>query len=178
MSRSLLSLYRLDRAALQRFSGELEALLAIDDRAGLAALLELDGTRAFPELRDAVHAFLLPPSGAPAAELFEAADRVAKKLALRRVFESDSPALEGRLRAFDALREDGVAAGLVDRLLNPKRLPWYLRRPGRSGGWIAPEMCAELNLRLGSLGALLPPEIRNFARGLEQIDGDAVVLGP
>ncbi len=177
MSRSLLSLYRLDRAALQRFSGELEATLAANDRVGLAALLELDGDAALPERLEAVHVFLLPPSATPAGELFDAADRAAKKLAMRRVFESDNPALEGRLRAFDALREDAVAATLVDRLLSPKRLPWYLRRPGRSGGWLPPEMRAELNRRLGSLESLLPPEIRSFARGLAQIDGDAVVLG-
>jgi len=54
---------------------------------------------------------------------------------MTKVFTSSHPSLEGRLRAFDVLRDDKDIARSVDRLLNPKRLPWYLRRDDASGGW-------------------------------------------
>ena len=37
--------------------------------------------------------------------------------------------LEGRLRHFDLLRDDAKVAGLIDKLLDSHRLPWFLVRP-------------------------------------------------
>ncbi len=173
MSRGTLVLYQLDRDELKRLSGELEALLASDDRAGLAALLEVDG--AILGGRSRLVDFFLVAAGDEAADLLGAATRrVAKKRALTPVFASDSPALEGRLRAYDALRDDASAAAAVDKLLSPKRLPWYLRAPGATCGWLGGAERHALAVRLERLRSALTPELAAFSVGLGEIDGDVV----
>jgi len=168
VSRSTLALYQLDRAALKRLSAELEALLVANDAPGLAQLLgvELTTLEGRPRLVD--H-FLLPEG-----ELHEALRRAARLRTLAPIFTSDNPALEGRLRAFDALREDATAAAAIDRLLNPKRVPWYLRRAGATCGWLDEPQRAELCKRLDRVRGALTPELRAFATGLAQVDGDVV----
>ncbi len=165
---SLLVLYELDRDELKRFSAELEAVLKADDRAALAALLGLDAAAlAAPER--SVDAFLVREEG-----LWTALRRAAKRRALTPRFASDSPALEGRLRAFDALRDDASSAAAVDKLLNPRRLPWYLRAPAATCGWLDGSERAKLAARLERLGPQLTPELLAFARGLAALHGDVV----
>jgi hypothetical protein len=168
---SQLVFYELDRDALKQLSAELTTVLHADDRAALAALLGVEpdalGTR-----ERLVDAFLLPESAAP--ELWTALRRTAKRRALTPGFTSDSPALEGRLRAFDAIRDDGPAAAAVDKLLSAKRLPWYLRAPGATCGWLDGAERDKLAARLERLRPQLTPELAAFARGIAAIDGDVV----
>lgn len=172
MSRSKLVLYQLDRAALKRLSSELEGLLLENDSPGLAALLKVDEQRLSTRERLVDH-FLLPETP-PYEDLHVALRRVAKMRALTPAFASDSLALEGRLRAFEPLRGDALASAAVDRLLNPKRVPWYLRIAGATAGWLDGKERGELCQRLDRLGAQLTPELRAFAAGLGDVEGDVV----
>ena len=174
--RPRLSLYALDRPALKAFSAELKALLLADDRAGLAALLGLgEGLAArVASGPRAVDWFLRPEGDADAAPLFASLRRVAKKRALELSWTSAEPSLEGRLRHFDVLREDAKIAGLVDRLLDPGRLPWFLVRPGGTGGWLDEPKRAELTAELRPLRPALPKELRAFAEAIDGIEGDVI----
>ncbi len=168
MSRGKLVLYQLDRDELKRLSSELEALLANDDRAGLAKLLAIDPSEL--DGRERLVDFFL----AGEAKLAAALRAAAKKRALTPAFASDNPALEGRLRAFDALREDAAAAAAIDKLLNAKRLPWYLRTAGGTCGWLAADDRRALAARLARMRPALTKELNDFAEGLAEIEGDAV----
>jgi hypothetical protein len=168
-----LALYQLDRAALKGFSSELDESLAQNERARLAALLEIDAD-AFTRER-LVDLFLLPETHPEVTRLFVALRQSAKRRALAPMFASDNPALEGRLREYDALRDDKIVATLLDKLLNPKRLPWYLRISGKTGGWIDSEERAELSSRLGRMLPVLTAELVAFAKGLDEIDGNTVL---
>jgi hypothetical protein len=169
---SNLTLYELDRAKLQALSAELKAALLADDRAALAALLELadGGVLERPRLVD--H-FLVPEESSKV--LFASLRRVSKKRALTKVMESTHASLEARLRAFDVLRDDSALARSIDRLLNPKRLPWYLRREGATCGWIDGAERAALAKGMQKHRAALTPELVELLDGLYQLDADAVL---
>lgn len=174
--RAALSLYALDRPALMAFSGELKALLRTDDRAGLAQALEVGAALAERLSRGprAVDWFLRPEGDPDAAPLYASLRRVAKKRALTRTWTSDALSLEGRLRHFDLLREEREIAGLIDKLLNPARLPWFLVRPGATGGWLDGTKRERLADALAALRAALPAEIATFAEALGEIEGDVI----
>lgn len=172
MSRRTLALFALDRPALKALSAELEGLLLADDRAGLARLLGLEPARLEGRARLVDH--LLVAESGPADDLYVALRGLAVRRALRPGFASDAPALEGRLRAFDVLREDAATGASLDRLLNPRRLPWYLRRHGATGGWLDGDERRALVERLRKVAPRLTPELRAFAQGLEAIPGDVI----
>lgn len=174
--RTTLSLYALDRPALIELSKELKALLLADDRQGLAKLLELGGSLAerVAEGPRAVDWFLRPEADAAAAPLFASLRRVAKKRALSLAWTSPAASLEGRLRAYDVLREDKTIATLLDKLLDPNRLPWFLVRPGATCGWLDQEKRNKLAAELRGLRAALPDEVAEFAGALREIDGAVV----
>jgi hypothetical protein len=174
--RPRLSLYALDRPALKAFSAELKALLAADDRPGIAALLGLGAelaTRVASGPR-AVDWFLRPEGDAAVAPLFASLRRVAKKRALELSWTSAEPSLEGRLRHFDLLREDANVASLLDKLLDSHRLPWFLVRPGATGGWLDGPRRAELAGELWQLKAALPKELAAFAEAIRELDADVI----
>jgi hypothetical protein len=175
-NRPRLSLYALDRAALKALSQELKALLLADDRAGLAAALGLGEALAARVAGGprAVDWFLRPESDPEAAPLFASLRRVAKKRALSLAWTSAEPSLEGRLRHFDLLREDATVASLLDKLLDANRLPWFLVRPGATGGWLDEAKREALAGELRQLKAALPKEIAAFAEALGEIEGDVV----
>lgn len=177
MSRPLLSLYALDRDALKALSAELKETLAANDAAALAQLLELgDAARGAAESFDrTVDAFLVPDTHAQAKVLWASLRRIAKKRALTKIMTSDNPALEGRLRAYEPLRDDAAAAKLVDKLINPRRLPWYLRRPGATCGWLNGEQRQQLHTRLQKLAPTLTPELNALADALDEVEADAVL---
>src|SRR5262249_52472908 len=138
MSRPLLTLYRLDREKLHELSTKLRDLLARDDRAAISGLLGLGDelARRIAAERWAVAIMLRADDDAQASPIFASLRRVAKRAAMEHVWTSESPALEGRLRAYDVLREETEIADAIDRLLDPTRLPWFLQRPGGTGGWL------------------------------------------
>jgi NAD(P)-dependent dehydrogenase (short-subunit alcohol dehydrogenase family) len=177
MSRPLLSLYRLDRDKLHDLSAKLRDLLARDDRGGLAALLGLgeELARRLAAERWAVGMMLRPDDDAHAAPIVASLRRVAKRAALSHVFTSESPALEGRLRAYDVLREEENVAATIDRLLDGARLPWFLQRRGGTGGWLGDDQRKALARRMEELGPALPDEVNAFAEALGTMDGDALV---
>ena len=177
MSRPLLALYRMDRSKLHDFSVQLRGLLARDDRAALASLLGLgeELARRLAAERWAVGMMLRPDEDARAAPIFASLRRVAKRAALELVWTSESPALEGRLRAYDVLREEEDVAEAIDRLLDAARLPWFLQRPGGTGGWLGDEQRETLVARLEELGPALPDEVNAFVAALGGMDGDALV---
>jgi hypothetical protein len=174
--RPLLALYALDRPALIELSKELKALLIADDRAGLARVLELGGALAdrLAEGPRAVDWFLRPEDDELAAPIFASLRRVTKKRALELAWTSSAPSLEGRLRAYDVLREDRVIAPLLDKLLDANRLPWFLVRPGATCGWLDEEKRRALSKELSALRAALPDEVVEFASALREIDGAVV----
>ncbi|HHH31385.1 MAG TPA: hypothetical protein ENK57_23975 [Polyangiaceae bacterium] len=176
MSRTL-TLYELDRPALKTLTAELEAALENDDRDGLAKLLELGDTMrsALDERERLVDFFLLPETHVAASALFASLRRISKKRALTPVMTSSDLALEGRLRNFEVLREQRTLAELVDKLLSSKRLPWYLRRPGATGGWLDPDQRATLARGMGELAPALTPELREMQEGLDEAEGDVVL---
>lgn len=175
-TRPRLSLYALDRPALKAFSAELKDLLLKDDRAGIAALLGLGADLAarLAEGPRAVDWLLLPEGDAKVAPIFASLRRVAKKRALELAWTSAEPSLEGRLRHFDLLREDAKIAGLVDKLLDPNRLPWFLVRPGGTGGWLDEPKRAELSAELRQLKPSLTKELAEFADAIREIEGDVI----
>jgi hypothetical protein len=170
VTRALLTLYELDRPKLQELTKELRAALAEDDRAALGALLEIE-----PPPGQLVDAFVLPPGHERAAPLFAAVARASKKRALTPVMTSSDPALEGRLRGFEPLRADAALGRLCDKLLDPRRLPWYLRRPGATGGWLDGGGRRELAAGLRRLRGALVPELAELADVLEQAEADVVL---
>ena len=177
MSRPLLSLYRLNRESLHEMSGKLRELLAKDDRAALAALLGLgeELARRLAAERWAVALMLRPDDDPQIAPIFASLRRVAKRAALEHIWTSESPALEGRLRAYDVLREEPEIADALDKLLEPSRIPWFLQRPGGTAGWLGDEAREWLAKRMQELGPALPDEVNAFAEALGGMDGDALV---
>lgn len=174
--RTRLSFYTLDRPALKAFSAELKARLLADDRDGVAALLGLgaDLSARVASGPRAVDWFLRPEADAEAAPLFASLRRVAKKRALEMAWTSAEVSLEGRLRHFDLLREDAKVAGLIDKLLDSHRLPWFLVRPGATSGWLDGAMREALAGELWTLRASLPKELAAFAEALRDMEGDVV----
>ena len=59
-------------------------------------------------------------------------------------------------------------------LLNPKRVPWYLRATGATAGWLDGKDRADLSQKMDRLLSQLTPELQAFARGLGEIDGDVI----
>jgi hypothetical protein len=177
VSRTTLSLFELDRATLQQLSAELKEALSRDDRRALAELLELGGEleARLGEAPRLVDLFVLPETHERAAPLYASLRRVSKKRALTKVLESSEPSLEGRLRGFAPLRGEPEVAASIDKLLNPRRLPWFLRRSGGTAGWIDGSERAILVDGMGRLRGALPPPLRELLDGLEQIDADAVL---
>jgi hypothetical protein len=177
MSRPLLSLYRLDRGKLHDLSVQLRELLARDDRPALAKLLGLgeELSRRLSAEHWAVGMMLRPDEDAQAAPIFASLRRVAKRAALEHVWTSESPALEGRLRAYDVLREEQDVADGIDRLLDAARLPWFLQRPGGTAGWLDRAQRETLANRLEELGPALPDEVNAFVEALGGMDGDVLV---
>ncbi len=174
--RPLLSLYALDRPALKAFAAELKAALLADDRRGLAALLGLGADLAARVASGprAVDWLLRPEGDAAAAPLFASLRRVAKKRALALAWTSAEPSLEGRLRHFDILREDAALAGLLDKLLDSNRLPWFLVRPGGTSGWLDDAKREALAGGLRRLEPSLPKELAAFSAALREVEGDVV----
>jgi hypothetical protein len=177
VSRSLLSLYRVDTVELAKFSEKLRDLLARDDRAALSSALGLgeELARRVSEATAAIFLMLRSDEDAEVAPLFASLRRVAKRAALEHVWTSESPALEGRLRAYDVLREDENIAARLDRLLESSRLPWFFQRPGATGGWLDDTERSTLAERLESLAPALPVEVNAFAEALAGMQGDALV---
>ena len=177
MSRPVLSLYRLDRPKLTEFSGRLKELLATDDREGFSSLLGLgeELAKRVGDTRRSVDLMLRPDNDAHVAPLFASLRRIAKKTALEHVWTSDSPSLEGRLRAYDVLRDDEEIVARLDRLLDPVTLPWFLQRPGGTGGWLDDEQRLLLAAGMEALGPSLPNEVNAFVEALGGMDGDALV---
>lgn len=172
-TRPLLALYALDRPKLQAFAKELKELLLADDRSGLASALGLGA-----ELSDrlgrgprAVDWFLRPDTDPQASPLFASLRRVAKKRALELAWTSDAPSLEGRLRAFEPLRDEPQVAVAIDKLLDANRLPWFLVRPGATGGWLDGAAREALAIELRALKPVLTPELAAFAEAVDEIDG-------
>jgi hypothetical protein len=174
MSRPLLSLFALDRGALGAFEEELRDVLTRDDRDALVVLLGLGESfaamaRAGPR---AVDLFLVPETEVSHAGLYASLRRVAKKRALELRWTSASAALEGRLREYDVIREDAGLARSVDGLLDPRRVPWFLRRPGCTAGTLP---SAERELLAEGLHAHdLPDEVVKLADALEELDGEVL----
>jgi hypothetical protein len=174
--RPTLTLYALNRPLLKAFSAKLKELLASDDRAALAAELGLG-----PELAArlakgprAVDWFLRPEDDAEASPFFASLRRVTKKRALELAWTSDAPSLEGRLRAFEPLREDPKLAQPIDKLLDAARLPWFLVRPGATCGWLPSAARETLADELRALRPVLTPELAAFAVALGEVEGDVV----
>jgi hypothetical protein len=177
VSRPVLSLYALDRAALKALSAELKDALADDDRARLAALLGLGGSliERLQGGERAVDWFLRADDDPAAGPFFASLRRVTKKRALELAWTSAEPSLEGRLRHFDVLRDERPLAELVDKLLDPARLPWFLLRPGATSGWLDDGRRRALSSGLRPLRPALPPEVVAFADALAAADGDVVI---
>jgi hypothetical protein len=177
MSRQLLSLFELDRQALKSMTAELRAALVDDDRDGLAELLELgDAVRSSLGGRERlVDHFLLPPTHEGASALFASLRRISKKRALTKVMTSSDLALEGRMRGFEVLRERKDLAKLIDKLLNPKRLPWFLRTPGAACGWLTPSQKSTLVNGMKALRPALTSELIELYEGLDEAEGDVVL---
>ncbi len=174
--RPRLSLFALDRPALKAFSADLKAVLLSDDRPALASLLELgEGLAArLAEGPRAVDWFLRPESAPEAVPIFASLRRVTKKRALSLAWTSAEPSLEGRLRHFDLIREDAAVADLVDKLLDSRRLPWFLVRPAATSGWLDAKKRETLASELRQLRPSLTPELAAFADALREVEGDVV----
>ncbi len=175
-ARPLLSLYTLNRPELKAFSSEIRAVLTSDDREGLARILGLGAELSARVGKGprAVDWFLRDEADPAAAPLYASLRRVAKKRALELAWTSAEPSLEGRLRAFDLLRDDARVAGLIDKLLDAERLPWFLVRPGATSGWLDSARREELAGGMRQLRPSLPKELVAFADAIRDLDGDVV----
>lgn len=176
MSRHTLTLYELDRSALKALSGEIQTVLKNNDAASLAALLELSTTVAEELQRDArlVDRFLLPEEHPRSRVVMASVRRISKKRSISPIFTSEHLSLEGRLRAYEPLRDDQRVAKLIDKLLDQTRLPWFLRRQNATGGWLNDEQRRDLAAGFRKLRADLSPELIAFGEGLMESDGDIV----
>lgn len=180
MARPLLALFTLDRSALDALSAELRPLLGNDDRAGVARLLGLAEALAQKlSSRPAVEWFLRTDDDAEASPFHASLRRIAKKRALEQVWVSEHPSLEGRLRAYDTLRDDARVAAAIDRALDPARVPFFLARKGATCGLLDDGDRALLAEALGPGGSLrddeLPPELAAFGDALAELDGDLLL---
>ncbi|HEX9295719.1 MAG TPA: hypothetical protein VF881_07785 [Polyangiaceae bacterium] len=177
MSRAVLSLFRLNRPKLVEVSETLRGLLARDDRPGLASLLGLgeELARRLDEPARAVDLMLREDGDPLVAPVFASLRRVVKRAALEHVWTSASPSLEGRLRAYDVLRDDAEIAESLDRLLDAARLPWFLQRAGATGGWLDDEQRGVLARQMVGVTPALPEEVNAFVEALGGMDGDALV---
>jgi hypothetical protein len=177
VTRPVLSLYRLDRTKLSEVSGRLRRVLAEDDKAGFSSLLGLGEELAqrVGAARWSVDLMLRPDTDALAGPLFASLRRIAKRAALEQVWKSESPSLEGRLRAYDVIRDEPEVAALLDRLLDSASLPWFLQRPGATGGWLEDRQRTLLATGLEAMGPALPDEVNAFVEALGGMDGDALV---
>ena len=177
MSRSVLSLYELDRDALKLVSAELETALADNDADALTKLLELGDALAqrLASTERLVDLFLVPESSEQSAPLYASLRRISKKRALTKLMTSSDASLEGRMRGFDLLRDEPELANQLDRLLSPTRLPWYLRRAGASCGWLKASQRDTLASGMRKLKPALTPELVELLDGLEQTDEDVVL---
>ncbi|MEP7121829.1 MAG: hypothetical protein ABJE95_12995 [Byssovorax sp.] len=176
-ARPLLSLYTLNRPELKAFSSEIRAVLTSDDREGLARILGLGAELSARVGKGprAVDWFLRDEADPAAAPLYASLRRVAKKRALELAWTSAEPSLEGRLRAFDVLRDDARLASLIDKLLDAERLPWFLVRPGATSGWLDRAKREDLAGQMRPLRSSLPKELQAFADAIRDLDGDVVV---
>jgi hypothetical protein len=119
--------------------------------------------------------FLVPEDDPESAPLVASLRRVGKRAALERVWTSASPALEGRLRAYDVLRDEADVAEALDRLLNAELLPWFLRPSGSTGGWLDGGERAALVERMEALASALPDEVNAFVEALGAVEGDVMI---
>jgi hypothetical protein len=176
LSRPLLSCFALDAPALFAFEGELRAALTSDDRAALVGLLGLQGDFAerARSTERAVDLFLVPESDPSRSGLYASLRRVVKKRALEHVWTSESPALEGRLREYEALRAEPTLARRIDQMLDPATVPWFLRRPGATAGRLPSDDRAELAAALLALDDP-PPELALFGGALNEVEGDILL---
>jgi hypothetical protein len=175
MSRTRLSLYRLDPLALRSFDAELRERLAEDHRASLVTLLDLHGDLAerIERAPHAVDPFLVPDTYPPSTPLFAALRRIAKQRALSLAWTSDSPALEGRLQGFDGIREDPALARAADALLDKRRVPWFLRRQGSTCGVVTGIERVALAEGLQGLDDP-PPELLAMGQALGELEGEVL----
>ena len=179
MARSLLSLYAIDRDALRTIESELRALLQDDDRAGVAKMLGLGAELAARVAsRPAVEWFLRTEDDADASPIYASLRRVTKKRALEAVWTSAHQSLEGRLRAYDRLREEKLVADAIDAALEPARVPFFLARKGATMGVVRDEERTILVEAIGPAGSLrgdgedaLPDELGAFGDALAEQDG-------
>jgi hypothetical protein len=171
-----LALYELERPALKTFTQELKQTLLADDKRALCELLELGDALAEKVAASGrlVDLFLLPEDDAQVVPLLASLRRISRKRAMSKVFTSTHPSLEGRLRAYDVLRDDKKISRSIDRLLNPNRLPWYLRRAGATCGWLAGDERLELAAAITKLEPSLTPELSEWLQGLDEAEGDIV----
>lgn len=182
MARPLLSLYAVDDQAMHALERELRALLSEDDRVGAAKLLGL-GEQLSTRLasRPAVEWFLRTDDDAEAAPFFASLRRIAKKRALEKVWTSAHPSLEGRLRAYDVLRDEPAVAAAIDRALDSARVPFFLGRKGATVGMLRAAERTTLVDAIGPGGSLggsgdeaLPDELSAFGEAL--VEHDSVLL--
>jgi hypothetical protein len=180
MARPLLALFSLDRAALDALGAELRPLLTTDDRPAVARLLGL-GEALSQKLgeRPAVEWFLRTDDDPEATAFHASLRRIAKKRALEQVWASEHPSLEGRLRAYDVLREDRPVAAAIDRALDASRVPFFLARKGATCGVLSDADRSTLVDAIGPGGSLrdddLPAELGAFGDALADLDGDLLL---
>jgi hypothetical protein len=129
--------------------------------------------------RPAVEWLVRTDDDAEAAPFFASLRRVAKKRALEKVWTSEHRSLEGRLRAFEPLREIAEAAGAIDRALDPERVPFFLVRRGGTAGILGDADRQRIVDALGPSGSIrdddLPPELAAFGDALDEVDGELLV---
>ena len=181
MARTLLSLYRIDGTALRVLSESLRAELAADDRAAVAKRLGLGPSLADRlTSRPAIDWLVRPDDDADAAPIFASLRRIAKKGALEKVWTSEHPSLEGRLRAFEPLRDEPGAAAAIDRALDPAPVPFFLVRKGATVGVLGEAERAAIAGAIGASGSIrdddLPPELAAFGDALEELDGGDLLV--
>ena len=180
MARPLLALFSLDRPALDALGGELRPLLVADDRAAVARLLGLGEALAQKlATRAAVEWFLRTDDDPEATPFHASLRRIAKKRALEQLWISAHPSLEGRLRAYDTVRDDASLSAAIDRSLDPARVPFFLARRGATCGLLLDADRVLMVDAIGPRGTLrdddLPPELAAFGDALADLEGDLLV---